>query len=497
MVKLLTLVVLVLSVLVAPAFTGSGTFTILHTNDMHASFIPHEALWVKGSPKPMVGGFKELFFIVDSIRHARKATLLLDAGDVMTGNPITEREYEGAMGGALFKMMDMIGYDAWAPGNHDFDVSQENLIRLTHIAEFPTVSANLVNVQGAYPVGNKPYVILTVGGLKVGIVGLISQDLYGLVNQNNLVGIKVLSPVETLQKYADELAQRTDIVVALTHQGVEDDSVMAVNLRGVGIIVGGHSHTRLRKPKVVNNVVIVQTGSNCENLGELEVTVENHRVVKFDGKLIPLWVRPERPSNALSGLVDSMQAAIDKDYSEVIGTLDGDWIRGNGASAIGSFVSEAQRLAAHADVAFMNTHGIRKDLLRGPMTKRDLFEVLPFRNILTTFQLSGNQLLGVLHYYLEHRSGIQIAGLTCTWSMNPDSSVTLADVRVQGKLIENDRMYVCAASDFFVGEARHYIGMELPQVTFLKETLFEAVEHAVKSEKQITPKILYRIDKNK
>ena len=76
-----------------------------------------------------------------------------------------------------------------------------------------------------------------------------------------LVGIQVLSPVETAQKFIDELRPKTDLIIALTHEGVDDDSVLAMNVHGLNVIVGGHSHTRLKKPKLINGVIIVQTGS--------------------------------------------------------------------------------------------------------------------------------------------------------------------------------------------------------------------------------------------
>ena len=471
------------------------SLTILHTNDIHASFVPHEAFWVKASPKPMIGGFSELYFTVDSIRKANPDVLVLDAGDVMTGNPITERVYDGAYGGALFAMMNMVGYDAWCIGNHDFDISQENLIRLTEIAKFPTLSANIVNDHGSFPVGNKPFCIVEKAGLRIGIIGVMSQDLYGLVNQNNLEGIRVLSPSGTVQKLVDELKQKTDLLIALTHEGVDDDSVLATNVSGLNIIVGGHSHTRLRKPKVVNGVIIVQTGSNCENLGVLDVQVENHQVVGESGRLIPLWAREDRPKNRLTALVDSMKGVIDEDYSQVIATLDADWTRREGPSAIGDFIAEAQRAAAHADVGFMNDHGIRKDVLAGPITKRDLFEVLPFRNMLVTFQLSGAQLRSVMEYDLEKHPGIQVAGIDCSWKKNGDGTVTLHSLTVQGNPLDEKRMYVCAASDFFVGEAGKYLGVEVPRPIFLKQTVFEAVEKSLRTQQHITPALKYKLER--
>ena len=468
------------------------TITILHTNDMHASFIPHEAYWIRNTPKPMVGGFKELYFTVDSIRKALPATLLLDAGDVMTGNPITERTYKGAFGGALFEMMNMIGYNAWCPGNHDFDVSQDNLAKLISIARFPAVCANLLPEKGLASLGARPYVILTCGGLRVGVIGIISQDLYGLVNQNNLVGIKVLSPSETVQKYVEELLPQTDLLIALTHQGFDKDSLMATEVKNLDIIVGGHSHTRLRQPQKVNGILIVQTGSNCENLGELTVTVEHHRVISYAGHLNQLWVREWRTANALTRMVDSIQGEIDRDYSEVIGTLGDDWTRTSGPSAVGTFIAEAQREAAAADIGFMNDHGIRKDLRAGPITKRDLFEILPFRNILVTFELSGRQLRDVLTYYIERHPAIQITGLSAEWKRS-DGTVSLTKTDIGGKPLDDNRMYKCAASDFFVGDARHYIGVEVAQPIFLRQTVFEAVEKAVRAAKVIRNAVPYRL----
>jgi 2',3'-cyclic-nucleotide 2'-phosphodiesterase (5'-nucleotidase family) len=467
--------------------------TILHTNDMHAQFIPHEAAWIRDNPKPMVGGFIRLSELIDSIRSARPATLVLDAGDVMTGNPVTDITYMSAEGGALFEMMNMMGYDAWSPGNHDFDISQDNLRALVKVAKFPTLSANLVNDRGEFPVGNKPYAVFERGGLSIGVIGIISPELYGLVNQNNLVGIRVLSPVETVRKYVDELRPKTDLLILLTHEGVDFDSSLAMNVSGIDLIVGGHSHTRLKGPKIVHGIPIVQTGANTESLGLVDITVDNGKVVNLYGKLISTWPSASPRKNSLSALADSMERLIDKDYSEVIGTLSMDWKRSEGQTAIGTFIAEAQREAAAAEVAFTNNHGIRKDLSAGPITKRALFEILPFRNILTTFQLRGKQLFQVMKYNLEQRPAIQIAGMTATYARIPGGGVDIKGMEVNGRPLDMEKMYICAASDYFVGEAKHYIGLEIQQPYYLTQTVFSAVEKAIRRAKTIEPKVLYSI----
>lgn len=470
------------------------TLTILHTNDMHAAFAPHEAYWVKATPRPLVGGFAELKYIADSIRATKRATLMLDAGDVMTGNPITERTYAGARGGALFAMMDSIGYDAWCPGNHDFDVSQDNLRTLVRIARFPTVCANLVDSAGRYPVGNVPYVILERGGIRLGIIGLISQELYDLVNQTNLSGIRVLPPAETAQKFIDELKPATDIVIALTHEGVDEDSQLAAEVHGLAIIVGGHSHTRLRHPKVVNGVLIVQTGSNAENLGVLDITVEGGRVTSYDGNLLPLWQQGTRPRSRVAVLADSMQREIDREYDAVIGTLGGNWTRSETQSAIGTFLADAQREAAGADVGFMNNGGIRRDVAAGPLTKKTLFEVLPFRNVLATFQLTGKQLRDVMVYNVGKKPGIQIAGMSGRWRKLEGGGVEFTSITVGGRPLDEGRSYACAASDFFVGEGKKYLGEEIHGAIFLQSTVFEAVEKIIRSRKEIVPRVTDTIE---
>jgi 5'-nucleotidase / UDP-sugar diphosphatase len=489
---------LLIVVLALPPLNGAlgqpKTITILHTNDMHASFLPHEATWVREKPKPLVGGFPALQYLIDSIRHANPPVLLLDAGDVMTGNPITDRPYKGADGGALFEMMNMMGYDVWCPGNHDFDISQKNFRGLVGIARFPTLCANLVDDQGQFQFGQLPYRVVERGGLKIGIIGIMSQYLYNLVNQNNLVGIRVLSPEQTLKKYARELQPRTDLLIALTHEGVDEDSLLALAVPEVNVIIGGHSHTRLRSAKRVNGVLIVQAGSNAENLGYFSLTVANHRVAQYDAHLIQAWPRTNMPRTRLAEFADSIQASIDLEYSVVLGTLKQDWVRvDKSQSAIGTFIAEAQRVAVHADVAFMNSQGIRKDMSAGPVTKRDLFEILPFRNVLGTFQLRGYELRQILQYYVQRRPSIQIAGISATWKREADGSTAFPEILVQGAPLEEARVYVCVASDYFIGEAKRYVGMEILNPVYLNTTLFSAAEQAFMSQSPVAATVLYTI----
>jgi 5'-nucleotidase/UDP-sugar diphosphatase len=477
----------VMCLYVLPVAGQPRQITILHTNDIHASFLPHEAYWIRSNPKPFIGGFNELAFAIDSLRHARTSTLLLDAGDIMTGNPITDRVYKGAQGGALIEMMNLIGYEGQTPGNHDFDISYANFLKLKAVAKFPVFSANLIDEKSGLPVTGKEYIIVEKNGLKIGVFGLMSSEFYQLVSANSTKGIKLLPPVETAKKLIALLEPQTDLLIALTHEGVDDDSVLAMDTKGIDVIVGGHSHTRLRKPKYINGVIIVQAGSNAENLGILDLTADkNHHIVKYNGVLHQLWYNPDRKPTVVTALVDSFKTEITNEYSEVIGTLSSPWNAPDGEAAEGYFLAEAQRLAAHADIGFMNNGGIRKRLIPGPITKQDLFEVLPFRNILTTFKVTGKQVRQIVLNDIEKRPGILVSGIDCEWKKSATGSPEIVTLIVNGKPVDDNAMYTGAASDYMMGEAPRYLGIPVPTLTQLDQTVFAAVEQQIRAEKIIS-----------
>jgi 2',3'-cyclic-nucleotide 2'-phosphodiesterase (5'-nucleotidase family) len=477
-------------VLVSCATSQPKQLTILQTNDFHASFLPHEAGWVQSDPKPLVGGYLSIAHLVDSLRKAKPAVLFLDAGDVMTGSPISEYDYQGAKGGGLFVMMNTLGYDAWTIGNHDLDISQDNLQKLTAIAKFPIVSANLVDTAGRFPFHNKEYVIVERGGLRIGILGLMSSELFRLTNTNNLQGLKVLPPVATAQRVIDILDPQTDLIIALTHQGVDEDSVLAANTHGLDVIIGGHSHTRLKRPKLVQGVVICQAGSNGENLGQLDITVDHDSVTSYDGRLITPWAVDRHETSELATLVKEFSEKVNAEYGEVIGTLSMDWKRtGASESAIGGFVADALREGSGADIAVTNSSGIRKDLQAGPVKKLDLFEISPFRNYLSTFPLQGSAIRELLQRHVatlaDGKSPIQFSGVTCTWKRK-DGKGVLETAKVGGVDLDDAKTYTFGTSDFVVDQADKYLGFTPTGVTSTRTTIFEALIAKVLKEKQLS-----------
>lgn len=193
-----------------------------------------------------------------------------------------------------------------------------------------------------------------------------------------------------------------------------------------------------------------------------------------------------------------MQHGIEEDYSQVIGTLKGDWMRNdNGESGIGDFLADAQREAAHADIGFMNNAGIRKNLSAGPITKRDIFEILPFRNILTTFQLSGTEVKTIVLNYIEKHARIQTSGIRSEWKHGADGNTEIVKLEINGKPFDENATYTGAASDYMVGEAKRYLGVEILHPIYLQQTVFESIEKKVQDEKEIESKIENRFKEDK
>lgn len=264
----------------AASTKGRGVkLTILHTNDWHSRIEPFPAGSGRNANQ---GGAVRRAALIDSIRAEAEHVLLLDSGDVFQGTP-----YFNFFSGELeFKLMSQMGYDAGTIGNHDFDGGIDGLARQMQHLNFPLLSANY-DFKGT-PLAGKtlPHHIIEKGPLKIGLFGL-GIELEGLVPESLTGGTGYLDPVARANETATYLRQnkQCDLVVCLSHLGYRyrgdkvSDVVLAANSRNVDLILGGHTHTFMRKPDSVDDldgrpVIINQVGFGGLRLGRLEVTFD-------------------------------------------------------------------------------------------------------------------------------------------------------------------------------------------------------------------------------
>ena len=484
--------VVILGLLFSCAPKEPQRITVLYTNDMHAQFLPSKATWMEGEPKPLIGGMTALKYYLDRERAAVPDALILDAGDWMTGNPISDIMVEGAKGGGFIQMMNMIGYHASVLGNHEFDNGAENVEQLIKLANFDVITANLFRLDSLF--APYPYRIYSRGQLRVGVIGLILEELFGVVGKDRVSGLEVRSVARTAQIIIDEIDPKTDLIVIVTHQGWEEDSLLATVIHGADVIVGGHSHTRLEEPKVVNKVIIVQAGSHARYLGRLDLTVQEDTVSNYAGRLIPLWVEGIKVDPTMDSLVTAYQTLIDEEYGAVIGELVAPLGRSYyyGESDLGNWLTDAMREMGQADFALLNSGGIRKDLAPGPITKLDIMELLPFHNVMVRFSCTGKELLQFMETNaaaaaFKQHGILQLSGMNYTFGVASLDRVEIVRARVGGKAVDPTGIYTGVTVDFVLGHAEKYLGFVPQEQEGLGIVLSDVIINYILEHSQIGP----------
>lgn len=277
------------------SFTTSDVkkITILHTNDVHSYIDP----FPKDHPRnPNMGGVARRAALIETIRQENKNVLLLDAGDIFQGTP-----YFNYYGGELeFKLMSMMKYDVATIGNHDYDNGLEGLLAQLPHAQFDFVSSNYDFKNTILDGYIKPYKIMTIDGVKIGIFGL-GVELLGLVDKKNCKETVYNDPIEIATDMSRKLKHehKCDLVICLSHIGFkykEDpnkvcDIILAQKTKDIDLIIGGHTHTFLDKPVIEKNsegkeVLINQVGCYGLNLGQIDFYITTDKNIASQGKSI-------------------------------------------------------------------------------------------------------------------------------------------------------------------------------------------------------------------
>lgn len=445
--------------------------TILHTNDVHGRLEPFK--YKDG--KELVGGLARRAGLISAIEAANKNVITLDAGDFAQGTMF----YNLFGGEPDVSMMHTAGYDAGTLGNHEFDKGLHNLKNIIKSSAYPFVAANIrftndTELQSLV----KPYIIRNQHGLKTAIIGLVPKELKTLVNVSE--GIEVLDPIETTRKIVEEVNPKVGLIIVVAHQGLEEDIKLAESVPEIDVIVGGHSHTLLRKPKVLNmtgdKTVIVQTGEFGQYVGRLDLKVRGKKIWDYYYQLIP--VNNDAPYNSTNKKISeriSEYAEKVRDYGkESAGQLaitignEGEKVKTE-LTVTGGLVTEAiKHRFPQVDVVLQNSGGIRLRRTVGPgeITVADVMELYPFENQIVILELKGSDLKSVLEhsarvYPRPNDAFLQSVGLEYTidsaktsQKLSDDGLTILSegnrvlDVKIGGVPLDNDKYYKVAVNDY-------------------------------------------------
>ena len=355
--------------------------------------------------------------------------------------------------------MNIAGYDAWTLGNHEFDWGQEILRARIAQASFPSLAANVLDASSGGPWDAvRAYEVVHVGRISVGILGLTYPDTPVINKPENVAGLDFQEAAETVRRYLPELQEQADLIVVLSHLGYDGDLALAQVVDGIDVIVGGHSHMYIERPRQVNGALIVQAGAKGQVVGRLELTVDidTGQVVEFTNRqaLVPVTDDLATVNQEVESLVDAALAEAAETMDQPIGesavTLQ---TKGSGEFALGNLIVDAMLEAdldgQQADIAMHNNGGIRAPLPEGPISFGQLYAVLPFDNQLMAMDLTGAQILRILEHSVSNSPGkMQVAGMTFQFSMSRPAGNRVVEATVGGKPLDPEQSYRVVTLDY-------------------------------------------------
>jgi len=437
-------------------FPEYKSLTILHTNDMHGFFI-------EGDYDGM--GAAKLKTVFDSYEAMSDNTLVLDAGDATQGaNLVTLSKGETAI-----EIMNALGYDAMAVGNHEFDYDQTQLLKNVGLANFPVLAANVKKEDGSDFL--TPYVIKEVDGVKVAVFGLITPNTVFLSHPDHSLGLTFEDPSTVAKELVPKLSEEADIVVALVHLGDEGTSYtsteLANNVDGIDLIIDGHSHSTYDYGVEENGTLIVSTGSKTANVGVVELALKDNQIVSEDAHLFTKAMSASIEDDAdITALVDKIQSVNAEIEEEVVAktdiVLDGE--RANvrtGETNLGNLITESLLDISGADVALTNGGGIRTSIDVGDITKGEVLTVLPFGNTVRVIELTGADLIAAVENgidsYPEAKGAFpHIAGFTVEFDSTKEAGSRVVSLKVGGVEVDKTATYTLATNDYLVSGGDGY-----------------------------------------
>ena len=462
------------------ASADSREVTILYTNDIESVYEPIEAHWREDIA--FIGGMAHLSSLIRVERSARKTSFLVDAGDIFTGS--LSKVTEGRLSFDLYSAM---GYDAVNLGNHEFEYGWEVLSHVKQRARFPVLNANIMH-EASDSHFSRQYAVLESDGVKLGVIGLMGIDAFmNTMMKSNREGLYAVPPDEIVQRLIDDIRDEVDLLVLLTHQnktapmqtdkeadpmvrrGIDEDFALAGKVRGVDLIVGGHSDHGLEEPVChpVTGTCVVMTYGQGMHLGVALFSLQSGKSAELrSASLIPVdsLKYPADPSivDLISKVRLEYPALMDK-----IAKLDRQAPRKYyRESVIGNLLADALRDYANVDIGMMPAGAIRADFASGDLTREAILNVFPFTDRVSVLTIPGNTLRQVLEKSLSLEYGlVQFSGLSLTYDSRNPIGKRLATVRVAEEPLDKNRQYTLVTGSFTANGGENYTMFEgLPVV---------------------------------
>jgi 5'-nucleotidase / UDP-sugar diphosphatase len=387
---------------------------ILHTNDHHGHPLKFDYLFMKD-----VGGLPARATLINEIRKNNPDVLVIDAGDLNSGMAISN--YFHAEPDIIG--YNYIGYDAMEIGNHEFDVGIDMLKKQVALAKFPFICANIKIRHNKKLI--EPFIIKKTDGISVAIFGLLTEDTKTIGNPQVVNKIRFTDEIKVAKRLVPKLRKKANIVIALTHLGENSAYRLASEVRGIDVIIDGHSHSRIdtiisgNANYFPSKTIIAQAWYNGLVLGKVDLWLRNDTVYKHNYELIPINLqqktvkpdgsvsleyinKPIKEDTVLSNLLEPYKLKTDSIFAKTIGytakaiSFDAT----NNDENIGHIISESMLWYARdypIDFSVINQGCIRNQIPQGNISMNTIFSVLPFDNSLCIVTLKGHELIAFIN----------------------------------------------------------------------------------------------------
>ena len=455
----------------------SETIVILYENDVHCA----------------VEGYSKLAAMKNELKSEYEYVGVVSSGDFVQGGTlgaVSKGEY-------IVELMNLVGYDAIAPGNHEFDYTISRITELYELSETKYISCNFAKI-GEEKTYFEPYTIVSYGDVDIAYIGIITPETITSArpsqfrNENGeiIYTFNESRLYELVQESIDEATEDgADYVIALSHIGYDESGELndvtdvIENTDGLDVVLDAHSHSvieeKIVKDKSGDDVLLSSTGTGFENIGKL--TIANG---EFDTELVKTETYTKTDAD-----VDAYIAEINESYAELgnrkIGESKVELITHNeegtrlvrtAETNLGNLCSDALFFVTNADVSYVNGGGLRAPIKSGDMTFNDIYSVFPFNNRIVTAEITGQVLLDMLEmsmisYPQEDGAFPHMSGITFSVNKSIPSSIKVdengfftkvdGDYRVYDvkvldkesgnyKALELDKKYILAAADYYI-----------------------------------------------
>jgi 2',3'-cyclic-nucleotide 2'-phosphodiesterase (5'-nucleotidase family) len=505
---------------------------VLFSNDIHGGIDRYEATFMNPDFPPMLGGGGSAATYINNVRELSdgnlRDNLLVDAGDFFQGHPVGTI----TQGRAVIKYFNMIGYDLSVVGNHEFDLGEDVLIETYKLAEFPILSCNIIR-KGTNELVEyvQPYIILEKMGVKIGIIGVTTTDTDKMSFPDNIKNVEFLPAKESLEKYVKIVRDEgVDLLFVVGHMGLPyypepvyrsryidkpettvernwgyDAQELAHEVEGIDVFFGGHIHKGFPEPweDPLTHTLVLQGYAYGSNIGHITFkidketkTLSGYEVPAIkEGVMVTLFDDEFIPDEEIADTILVMQKIAEAGMDKIIGDAAINITKsGTGPqNMIGNMVCEAILDYTGADFSFMNLGGIRDELLAGPISYRDVFNVMPFDNQVVMFEVDGKFLKDIIETRVNgSRHGLRVAGVQVVINRKRSNFDRVTKLIIGGEPWDADKTYQIATTDFLLqGNAGLALLTKIPesQITRYEQDLRDVIIEYIKKYSPVTTRI--------